>query len=151
MNQSLDIPPIPIYPPFMPSPLPPRILKLRDKLYHLGFTSITRAPGRSQALIVDGRRVEVKISHPSSSGRWNVNIHRRGVVDESAAHAYIFILTDVPGNGSQPLYLVFPAPVEVSGFKFTFSSLTRIHAGRIDAWERLRVGREEGEGGLRGF
>jgi hypothetical protein len=122
----------------MPNPLHTSILKLRDKLYHLNFTSITRAPGRSQALIINGLRVEVKLSTPSALGQWKVNIHRRGVVDETGVDAYIFILSEIPGNGSQPLYLVFPAPLDVTGMKFTFFSLTRIHSARIDAWETLR-------------
>jgi hypothetical protein len=116
----------------------PQILKIRDKLYGAGFASVRSSKGRDSTLIVDGANVSVKIASPSAAGKWKVNIHRHGVLDESGVDAYLICLHGVPGNGVMPIYLILPAPVNRSCYAFTTSSLIRIYAGNVEDWETLR-------------
>lgn len=115
--------------------------KVRLKLYGMGFESVRREKKRHKnrfSIIVNGVNVEVKIARANRQGKWKVNIHRHGLVDETGVDAYLIILRDVPGNGLMPLYLVFSAPVSTQTFEFSFSSLMRQYKQNIDAWDTLR-------------
>ena len=116
---------------------------VQQHLYYAGFPDITRQKGesasknRSPILIVNGVRVGVKMSNPDSKGKWTINFHCHGKLDESGIDAYLIVLTDVPSS-SHPLYLVIPAPQEVKGLTFSFSSLVKRWRDNIEAWGLLK-------------
>jgi hypothetical protein len=115
--------------------------RVRDKLYHEGFGGIRIPDGldpRTSAVIVDGAFVEIKIVSPSASGVWTVNLHRRGKLNERGVDAYVFLLQNVPGNGPQPLYVVFRAPLGRTTLKLSVRSLIRLYAAHIEDWPTLR-------------
>lgn len=119
------------------SKLDPILSRIRDRLYYEGFSNISCAPGRTRALIVDGARVEIRCAAMGADGKWRVNIHRHGEVDERGVDAYLFMLLNVPGNASLPLYVVLRAPVERLAYQFSFSSLMRRYKGAIEDWKTL--------------
>jgi hypothetical protein len=114
------------------------ISRIRMRLQRENFKSINPAKGRSDTLNIDGALVDVKLAKPMKSGKWMVNIHRHGELDESGVDAYLILLSGVPGNDSMLLYLVLPAPVNRPVFAFSTSSLIRIYNGAVDDWETLR-------------
>lgn len=118
--------------------LPAALSKARDKLYSVNFSSVYISSERSNGLIIDGARVEVKFASSSADGRWHINIHRHGAVDESGVDAYLFVLRGVPGNTRMPLYLVFRAPLERATMAFSFSSLLHVYQENCDGWDILR-------------
>lgn len=115
----------------------------QQRLRSVGFTDVIRAKyntpskNRSPILIVNGLRVAVKISNPSPSGKWSVNFHCHGKLDEKRIDAYLIVLTDIPSS-TFPLYLVLPAPQGVTGLLFSFSSLVKKWRDNIEAWGLLK-------------
>ena len=111
--------------------------KIVDALRKRGFKSI-RAPYRSPFdLVVDGARVEVKCARSTSKGRWVVNFHRHGILDESKVDAYIVRLMDVPSS-LFPIHLVFKAPTGTLSVGYTFRSLVTDYASSVENWKLLR-------------
>lgn len=120
--------------------------KIYTRLYNAGFESIKLAPGRPgpgggpDTLLVDGARVEVKTAAARDSrGRWLINLHRHGELDETDVDAYLILLSGVPDRGPMSLYIVLPAPQRVKLLAFSVSSLMRLYAGNIEDWETLKA------------
>jgi len=109
-----------------------------SKLYNEGFTGISRsADRRSSVLTVNGASVELKIACADSNGKWLINIHHHGKIDEKGVDAYLLMLVGVPGNGAMPVYLIIAAPVCRSCYRFSFSSLIRLYSAHIEDWPTL--------------
>ena len=138
----LDYPPATCYVPYMSKPSPfresPTLVAIRSKLYSVDFTKVKATPGRSSSLSVDGVTVEIKTAS-GSGGKWRVNLHRHGKLDESGVDAYIIQLLNVPGAGRTPTYLTFPAPLGRKTFAFTVSSLMKLYGSRVEDWDLLRA------------
>jgi hypothetical protein len=120
----------------MTIPISPSLTRLRDRLYRYAFTSILIPNVRQNTLLLDGVRVGVKIAS-GKNGKWKINLHCHGRLDESSLDAYLFVLNNVPGNAREPLYLLFPAPQGTTTFDFTFASLTRLYSANIDDWDLI--------------
>ena len=113
------------------------------KLGSLGF-SVKRMPYNCPFDILAGdKRVEVKIARPNNTWTWFTNLHHGGKLSESEVDVYLIILTGIPGCGSMPLYLLFPAPVKRYTIKFTFTSLLRVYHRYVDNWGILGTPQRE--------
>lgn len=89
-----------------------------------------------------GKRIEVKsggaLQIVSSSGsfqtRWQFNIHRHGVLDESQVDVYILRLEDVP-EFTSAIHLIVPAPIGREVVKISLRSLITqwaVYFNRVD-------------------
>jgi hypothetical protein len=111
--------------------------RVGKKLGSLGFNVRSMPYKGPFDILCEGKRIEVKQASPNQEYRWDINIHRHGVTNESNVDIYIVVLDGIPGNKRMPLYLVIPAPLGASRVAFSFSSLVRDHAKYIDNWELI--------------
>ena len=89
-------------------------------------------------LLADGLRVEVKVARKHHTEmRWNVNIHRHNVLNESSVDVYVVLLDLRCVGKKKPLVLLYKAPLGCKRLTYSMDSLLTIDHPAIENWSVL--------------
>jgi len=82
-------------------------------------------------LLVNGKRVEVKVARKNERFLWHLNIHRHGKLDESNVDVYAILLDLRQVGKKKPLLLLRPAPIGAATIAYSIDTLLTIHNSQI--------------------